>query len=143
MTCRYCQKLGHHEYECYKKVSDEQSGKLQDEKNQPKPTHPSGFNPKPRPNNNSGAAPKGRVFVMNSREAATASDKVITNFFICSMSTKVLFDSGASHSFISRSLVDMLKLEIPVSVSLDIPIPSREVVNCTKMHQSVPLVNRA
>ncbi|XP_021764139.1 uncharacterized protein LOC110728772 [Chenopodium quinoa] len=123
VTCRYCPKLGHHEYDCYKKVSDEQSGKPQDEKNQPKPAHPSGFIPKPTPNN-SGAAPKGHVFMINSREAATASD---------------VFDSGASHSFISRILVDRLKLESAVSVSLDIAIPSGEVVSCTKMHQGVPL----
>ncbi|XP_021767541.1 uncharacterized protein LOC110731935 [Chenopodium quinoa] len=139
VTCRYCQKLGHREYECYKKVSYEQSGKPQDEKNQPKQAEPSGFIPKSTPNN-SGAAPKGRVFVMNSREAATSSDVVIGNFFICSMSTKVLFNSGASHSFISRSLVDRLKLESPVFFSLDIAIPSGKVVSCTKMHHGVPLV---
>ncbi|XP_021722600.1 uncharacterized protein LOC110690081 [Chenopodium quinoa] len=140
MTCRYYQKLGHREYECYKKVSDEQSGEPQDEKNHPKPAQPSGFTPKPRPNNNSGADPKGHVFVINNRETATASDVVIGNFFIYFMSTKVLFNLGASHSFISRTLVHKLKLESPVSISLDITIPSGEVMSCTKMHQGVPLV---
>ncbi|XP_021734967.1 uncharacterized protein LOC110701661 [Chenopodium quinoa] len=129
VTFETLDELGHREYECYKKVSNEKLGKPQDE---PKLIQPSGFNPKPGPNNNSGAAPKGRVFEMNSREAATASDVVIGNFFICSMSTKVLFDLGASHSFISRTLVDRLKLESLVSVSLDIAIPSGEVVVAQK-----------
>ncbi|KMS98235.1 hypothetical protein BVRB_4g094550 [Beta vulgaris subsp. vulgaris] len=83
---------------------------------------------------------KGRVFIMNRREAQNVSEVVVGTFFINSLSVKVLFDSGASHSFISSTLVDKLQLSSPVSISLEIALPSGKMFNCTSLHSQVPLV---
>ncbi|XP_021727909.1 uncharacterized protein LOC110695025 [Chenopodium quinoa] len=135
VTCRYCQKLGHREYECFKKEADLKNGKVQDGQNSPKPPQTSG----PAQNtgiSNGGNTSKGRIFVMNSREAETSSNVVIDTFLICSLSVKVLFDSGASHSFISKTVIESLQLESPESVSLDIPIPTGEVRECSRLFRN-------
>jgi len=43
----------------------------------------------------------GRAFVMNKKEAATSGTVVTGTFFLNSKPFYVLFDSGATHSFIS------------------------------------------
>ncbi|XP_021768556.1 uncharacterized protein LOC110732877 [Chenopodium quinoa] len=139
VTCRYCQKLGHREYECYKKEVDVKLGKVKDSSVPSKPSQPSGPTPKVRTNSVAGGAPKGRVFVMNTREAETANDVVIGFFLISSLPVKVLFDLGASHSFISKRIAESLRLVSPGSVSLDVSIPSGEVRNCSKLFKNVPI----
>ncbi|XP_021757427.1 uncharacterized protein LOC110722464 [Chenopodium quinoa] len=80
VTCRYCQKLGHREYECYKKEVDVKSGRVKESSVPSKPSQPSGPTPKVGTSSVAGGAPKGRVFVMNSREAETVNDVVIGVF---------------------------------------------------------------
>ncbi|XP_021762250.1 uncharacterized protein LOC110727023 [Chenopodium quinoa] len=89
VTCQYYQKLGHREYECFKKEADLKNGKVQDGRNPPQPSGPAqntGIS-------NVGNTSKGRIFVMNSREAETSNNVVIGIFLIRSLSVKVLFDS--------------------------------------------------
>ncbi|XP_021733279.1 uncharacterized protein LOC110700090 [Chenopodium quinoa] len=76
---------------------------------------------------------------MNSRQAKSANDVVIGVFFISSFPVKVLFDSGASHSFISKEVVGSLRLESRESVSLDVSIPSGKVRSCSRLFFNVPI----
>ncbi|XP_021718770.1 uncharacterized protein LOC110686455 [Chenopodium quinoa] len=57
VTCRYCQKLGHREYECFEKEVDVKSGKVKESSTLRKPSQPSG--PTPKIGTSSGAGPKG------------------------------------------------------------------------------------
>ncbi|XP_021740072.1 uncharacterized protein LOC110706458 [Chenopodium quinoa] len=139
VTCRYCQKLGHREYECFKKEADVKSGKVKESSAPSKPPQSSGPTTKAGTSSGAGGAPKGCVFVTNSRQAESANDVVIGVFFISSSPVKVLFDSGASHSFISKEVVGSLRLESPESVSLDVSIPSGEVRSCLRLFFSVPI----
>ncbi|XP_048493229.1 uncharacterized protein LOC125493759 [Beta vulgaris subsp. vulgaris] len=139
VSCRCCHKLGHREFECYKKKDDISAGKVKEPSNPTKTLSTSGLTPKFGSSCSVNNNPKGRVFVMNSREAEASKDVVIGTFLICSHSVTVLFDSGASHSFISSKVVESLKLESPESVSLDVSIPSGEVRKGSKVFKGVPL----
>ncbi|XP_021729770.1 protein lin-28 homolog A-like [Chenopodium quinoa] len=66
VTCHYCQKLGHREYECFKKESDVKAGKVHESKNSFKPSQFSG--PQVGTSSNGENVPNGRVFVMNNCE---------------------------------------------------------------------------
>jgi hypothetical protein len=50
---------------------------------------------------------------MTSDEAQQAQDVVLGMFLVCSYPTTVLFDSGASHSFLSSSFV--MKHNLPIA----------------------------
>ncbi|XP_021717736.1 uncharacterized protein LOC110685508 [Chenopodium quinoa] len=139
VTCRYCQKLGHRKYERYKKEADVKSGKVKESSAPNKPPQSSGPIPKVGTSSVVGGALKGRVLVMSSREAETANNVVINVFLISSLPVKVLFDSGASHSFISKRVVGSLGLESPESVSLYVSILFGEVRSCSKLFKSVPI----
>jgi hypothetical protein len=54
----------------------------------------------------------GRVNHVAVEEAQEASDVVIGMFFVNDTSTIVLFDSGASHSFISTAYVEKHNLNL-------------------------------
>ncbi|XP_021741730.1 uncharacterized protein LOC110707950 [Chenopodium quinoa] len=125
VTCRYYQKLGHR--------------KVKESSVPSKPPQSSGPTPKVGTSSVAGGAPKGRMFVMRSCEAKTANNVVIGVFLISSLPVKVLFDSGASHSFNSKRVVGSLRLESPEPVSLDMSIPSGEVRSCSKLFKSIPI----
>ena len=64
---------------------------------------------------------RARVNHVTAKEAEEATDVVLGNLFVTSILAKVLFDSGASHSFISQSFsssndVPFEKMDIPVLV---------------------------
>ncbi|XP_021719659.1 uncharacterized protein LOC110687328 [Chenopodium quinoa] len=136
MTFHYYQKLGYHEYQCFKKEGDVKSRKVKVSSTTSKPPHPNGSAPKVGTSSVAGGAPKGRVFVMNSREAETSNDVVIGIFLISSLSVKVLFDRVHP---ISKIVVESLGLVSPELVSVEVSIPPREVRNCSKLFRSVPL----
>ncbi|XP_021751078.1 uncharacterized protein LOC110716752 [Chenopodium quinoa] len=112
VTCRYCQKLGHREYECFKKEADVKSGKVKESSAPSKPPQSSGPTTKAGTSSGAGGAPKGRVFVMNSRQAESSNDVEV---------------------------VGSLGLESPESVFLYVSIPSREVRSCSRLFFSVPI----
>ncbi|XP_021726632.1 uncharacterized protein LOC110693769 [Chenopodium quinoa] len=132
-------KLGRREYDCFKKEANVKSGKVKESSAPSKPPQPSGPTIKAGTSSGARSTVKGRVFVMNSRQAESSNDVVIGVLFISSFPVKVLFDSGASHSFISKKVVGSLRSESLESVSLDVSIPSREVRSCSRLFLSVTI----
>lgn len=142
VTCRYCQILGHREYECRRKAAGQPPIPAQDSKTTPTGQPTSTSQPgNAKPGNGAGNSQgKGRIYAMNSREAEATSDVVAGTFSINYVSAKVLFDSGASHSFIARTLVSSLGLSGAESISVDFVLPSGESLHCTKLFRNVPLI---
>ncbi|XP_057247475.1 uncharacterized protein LOC125492843 [Beta vulgaris subsp. vulgaris] len=70
----------------------------------------------------------GQVHVMNRTEANTKGNMVTGTFSIHSMCVYVLFDSSASHSFVSELLVKKLGLENSRTCDVDIYIPSGVII---------------
>ncbi|XP_057247777.1 uncharacterized protein LOC130589992 [Beta vulgaris subsp. vulgaris] len=56
------------------------------------------------------------------------------------MPVKVLFDSGASHSFMTRTLGERLGLVSPEYISVSFALPSGEELHCSKLYRQVPLL---
>ncbi|XP_074306451.1 uncharacterized protein LOC141641698 [Silene latifolia] len=74
---------------------------------------------------------RGRVFVMNSQEMETSEDVVMGNIFLNSNPVNVLFDNGASNSFISRSLSEKLNLTPQIrKLRLSVGLPTGENISC-------------
>ena len=82
----------------------------------------------PAQNNSNAPAPKARVNHVTAAEAHNAPDVVLGTFPVNSISATVLFDSGATHSFFSKSFAGNHGMEV---VSLGRPIiantPGNEV----------------
>ena len=71
---------------------------------------------------------KGCVNHVTAEEAQTALDVVLDTFLVNSVPTSVLFDSGASHSFVSESFAAMGELLFaPLLVPLLIRSPGSEL----------------
>ncbi|XP_074313568.1 uncharacterized protein LOC141648751 [Silene latifolia] len=83
--------------------------------------------------------PTGKRYVMNGEEAENI-DIVSGNFSVNSVLAHVLFDCGASHSFISIKFVGKLNQEPSVIVNYDFVMPSRDLVNCEKLYKGVSVV---
>nr|CAH68019.1 H0807C06-H0308C08.6 [Oryza sativa] len=73
----------------------------------------------PAPNNSNVPAPKARVNHVAAAEAQNAPDVVLGTFPVNSIPATVLFDSGATHSFLSKSFASNLGMEV---VSLGRPL---------------------
>ena len=73
------------------------------------------------------------------QEAENSSDVIAGTFSINSILVKVLFDSGATYSFISKGILEKLGLKEPEEIEVPIVIPTGEIVKCTKIHRNVPL----
>ena len=56
-----------------------------------------------------------------------------------SVPVKVLFDTGASDSFVYTSKIEKLGLKNPESISNVVAIPSKELFQCTRLYGGVPL----
>jgi hypothetical protein len=69
---------------------------------------------------------------MNSDEAQQAQDVVLGTFLTCSHPTTILFDSGASHSFISSSFV--VKHSLPIATMKHIMLVSSPGGEMTTKH---------
>lgn len=142
VICRYCQKLGHREYECYWKSEGKPPIPAQDNKtiasNPSNPTQQSGSAKPIKRNGNSQT--KGRIFAINGREAEATSDVIAGTFSVNSMPVKVLFDSIASHSFMTRTLGERLGLVSPEYISVSFALPSGEELHCSKLYRQVPLL---
>ena len=74
---------------------------------------------------NQTAPTKGRVFTLSREEAKKDSNLVQGTCFLNQIPLNVLYDSGATHSFISYDCVSKLKLPVkPLSVSLSVSTPA-------------------
>ncbi|XP_057248359.1 uncharacterized protein LOC130590296 [Beta vulgaris subsp. vulgaris] len=83
----------------------------------------------------------GRVFMMQ-REEAEADDTVITGTFpVHSIPGCVLFDSGASHSFISTAFSRTLNAKpCPKFSAMSVSIPNGESISCDVMYRNCPIL---
>ncbi|XP_021743468.1 uncharacterized protein LOC110709558 [Chenopodium quinoa] len=152
VTCRACNKLGHREYECFSKDpnrnkqennqegaqrnfqgSDNYSGNKGAQQNAAKTNNNSG-------NNQQKGGVAGKLNVMSKHEADSTRDVITSNFYINSISVKVLFDSGATF-FISKAIVSKLSNCLKTVDEVDFPIvmPTGEVVKCNKTFKDAPL----
>nr|ABA98110.1 retrotransposon protein, putative, Ty3-gypsy subclass [Oryza sativa Japonica Group] len=73
----------------------------------------------PAPNNSNAPAPKARVNHVAAAEAQNAPDVVLGTFPVNSIPASVLFDSGATHSFLSKSFASNHGMEV---ISLGRPL---------------------
>ncbi|XP_021775762.1 uncharacterized protein LOC110739620 [Chenopodium quinoa] len=78
---------------------------------------------------------------MSRHEADSTKDDITGTFSINYIPVKVLFDSGATFSFISKAIVSKLsnRLKTVDEVDLSIVIPTGGVVKCNKTFKDVPL----
>ncbi|XP_057248893.1 uncharacterized protein LOC125498681 [Beta vulgaris subsp. vulgaris] len=162
VECNHCGRKGHRAYECFsnprsrnfKPEMSSRNGAQADKRPQ------NGNNSRPAlstpgnaaPNRNGGTANAtqghrvdvrrntGQVHVMNQTEANTNGNVVTDTFSIHSMSVYVLFDSGASHSFVSEPLVKKLGLENSKTCDVDISIPSGVIITCNNLYPDVPIM---
>ena len=65
-----------------------------------------------------GSRGQARAFVLNPRDAQASNAVVIGTLTICSKQTVILFDSGATHSFVSPSFALCLDMRFDVLNSL-------------------------
>ncbi|XP_074271319.1 uncharacterized protein LOC141595254 [Silene latifolia] len=83
--------------------------------------------------------PRGRIFLMSRAEAEAHPDIVTGTFLIFEVPCLVLFDTGASLSFISMKLSDKLPLESSLGESTDISLPSGDIFSCSNIYSNVPI----
>ncbi|XP_028236628.1 uncharacterized protein LOC114415960 [Glycine soja] len=93
VTCFNCQGKGHLSTSCPYPRREKKSGSLNNQSGQPRTT--------------------GRVFALSGVDAAQSDELIQGMCFISQVPLVVLYDSGATHSFISRVCVE--KLALPVS----------------------------
>jgi hypothetical protein len=127
VTCYECRIKGHYSNECPKKLNDA-----------PKPTAPTqhqrcvgnGKNYAPR----NLPHPKGHLNHMNVEEAQEATDVVLGMFPVNSVPARIMFDSGASHSFVTKLFVDKSGIQpTPMKHAMLVQIPgstTRAEWNC-------------
>jgi len=83
----------------------------------------------------------GRAYVMSNKEAATSGTEVTGTIFLNSKSFCVLFDSGATHSFISTRSATQLNLEDGRTESnCRIMIPNNSVIECPISYKLAPII---
>ncbi|XP_021750370.1 uncharacterized protein LOC110716043 [Chenopodium quinoa] len=166
VTCSICNKKGHREYECYTKQNQlGNGGNSGNTQQRPNNFHNQGSrdngqngkfgngnsNGSHRPgngNNNSGngnnghqgkSNAPGRLSVMSKGEAERSSNVVTGTFSIHSVSVKALFDSGATYSFISTSVVRKLNLSESSHVNMSVSLPTGKLVHCNRLFKGLPL----
>ena len=67
---------------------------------------------------------------------------ITSTFSINSIPVKVLFDSGATYSFVSTEILQKLLPILKTVETIDIPIviPSGRVIRCSKGYVGVPML---
>ena len=82
----------------------------------------------------------GRVYVMRKEEAEDAPNVVTGTFPFFTQSVDILFDSGATHSFISAKLVETLGLDPTQKSSLlTVMLPNGKTVACKELYEDYPM----
>ncbi|XP_074314735.1 uncharacterized protein LOC141649971 [Silene latifolia] len=83
--------------------------------------------------------PKGRIFVMSRAEAEAHPDVIAGMFTVSDIPAYILFDTGASLSFISVSFAKKAALVSHSAETTPISLPSGEVVSCSTVFKDVPI----
>ena len=106
-----CREIGHYIANCPYAKNKPAASAFSNSVNGPRPPV-SGANRVPVGSNNNSQQPYGqdRVSHINTQEAQGAQGVVLGEFLVSSTLATILFDSGASHSFISSSFVDKYKI---------------------------------
>ncbi|XP_021754416.1 uncharacterized protein LOC110719735 [Chenopodium quinoa] len=78
---------------------------------------------------------------MGLREANAAKDIITGTFSINSVLFKVLFDSGATYSVISKVMLPKLShcLKTVHDIDIVIKLTTRSIVHCTRVYKDVPI----
>ncbi|KAL2923080.1 DNA damage-inducible protein 1, partial [Bienertia sinuspersici] len=157
VTCNKCHKLGHREYECYSKdrtkegpggqlmgnyTGGQQRGFQVNSAGRAQPPQNSNANRNGKYGGQpSKAANPGKLNVMGRSEADANHDVITGNFSIHSIPVKVLFDSGATYSFMSTKILQNLMPLLGKVDTIDVPIiiPIGNVVKCSKRYLKVPI----
>ncbi|XP_019167882.1 PREDICTED: uncharacterized protein LOC109163587 [Ipomoea nil] len=78
--------------------------------------------------------------VLTLSEARTSdSDVVVGTFLVQSVPATVLFDSGASNSFVSLRLVKKLGLSVGTGVKFNVKVASGEVRTCDRLFEGIKI----
>ncbi|XP_019198967.1 PREDICTED: uncharacterized protein LOC109192720 [Ipomoea nil] len=80
-----------------------------------------------------------KILILSEARAGD-SDVVIGTFLVQVVPAVILFDSGASNSFISPGLVKKLGLNEGVGVNLSVKVASGEVKTCNRLFKDVKIV---
>ena len=127
--CFWCGSTNHSISACPKRLRVVQKGAA-------KPLAPPRQNPAPqRP------LAVGRAYIMSRKEASNSSTVVTRTLFLNSIPLSVLFDSGATHSFISTRAALLLNLEgTKEEVNYQIGLPNGKVIKCSILYKDVPIM---
>ncbi|XP_073064052.1 uncharacterized protein [Primulina eburnea] len=83
---------------------------------------------------------EGRVFAMQAEEVNPDTTLLTGNIFIKRVATKVLIDSGATHSFISEKFANHLDIKfIGLNVNYSVTVPLGEELSATSVVRDIDL----
>ena len=82
----------------------------------------------------------GKLFMVDKQQAEENVHVVNGTFLVNDVLSFVLFDSGATHSFVSRSHAVTLGLTNFTEISERLVLPSGETISCVRVYPDVMLV---
>ncbi|XP_074278054.1 uncharacterized protein LOC141601659 [Silene latifolia] len=87
----------------------------------------------------SGEKSAGKLFMVGKEVVENDTHIVSSTFSVNLKPSSVLFDSGATHSFVSCEHAKYLELNDPVLINDNVGIPSGDSVRCTKIYKDVKI----